>query len=353
MKKFKKLAALILTSIVSTTLFVGCSDSNVGENGTINVFNWGEYIDESLIKDFEKETGIKVNYSTYDTNEIMYQKVKTNPGTYDIVIPSDYMVQKMIEEDLLEKIDFNNIPNYQYIGENFKNLSYDPTNEYSVPYTWGTVGIVYDTTIVDEPVTSWDILWNSKYKDNVYMYNSLRDSLAITLVKNGYSLNSSNENEINIAKQDLLEQLSLTNPVYVIDEVRDNMISGEKALAVAYSGDASYIISQNPDMAYVVPEEGSNKWFDAIAIPKGSKNKSGAEAFINFLCDPENAKTNIEYIEYSTPNSGALELLDEDVKNNPVAYPSDDILARCETFTNLDDQTLKLYESAFTEVLSQ
>lgn len=353
MKKFKKLAALILTSVVSTTFFVGCSDSNVGENGTINVFNWGEYIDESLIKDFEKETGIKVNYSTYDTNEIMYQKVKTNPGTYDIVIPSDYMVQKMIQEDLLEKIDFNNIPNYQYIGENFKNLPYDSTNEYSVPYTWGTVGIVYDTTIVDEPVTSWDILWDSKYKDNVYMYNSLRDSLAVTLVKNGYSLNSTDKNEINVAKEDLLKQFTLTNPVYVIDEVRDNMISGEKALAVAYSGDASYIISQNPDMAYAVPDEGSNKWFDALAIPKGSKNKAGAEAFINFLCDPENAKTNIEYIEYSTPNSAAFELLDEEVKNNSAAYPSDEVLSRCETFTNLNDETLKLYESAFTEILSQ
>lgn len=353
MKKFKKLAALVSMAVLTTSFFVGCGSSNSGENGTINVFNWGEYIDESLIKDFEKETGIKVNYSTYDTNEIMYQKVKTNPGTYDIVIPSDYMVEKMIQEDLLEKIDFNNIPNYQYIDEKFKNLSYDPTNEYSVPYTWGTVGIVYDTTVVDEPVTSWDILWDSKYKDNVYMYNSLRDSLAITLVKNGYSLNSTNPDEINIAKEDLLKQLTLTAPIYVIDEVRDNMISGEKALAVAYSGDASYIISQNPDMAYVIPDEGSNKWFDALAIPKGAKNKAGAEAFINFLCDPENAKTNIEYIEYSTPNSGAFELLDEEVKNNAAYYPSDKILNRCETFTNLDSETLKLYEAAFTEVLSQ
>lgn len=353
MKRLKKLAALVSMAVLTTSFFVGCGSSNAGENGTINVFNWGEYIDESLIKDFEKETGIKVNYSTYDTNEIMYQKVKTNPGTYDIVIPSDYMVEKMIQEDLLEKIDFNNIPNYQYIDEKFKNLSYDPTNEYSVPYTWGTVGIVYDTTVVDEPVTSWDILWDSKYKDNVYMYNSLRDSLAITLVKNGYSLNSTNPDEINIAKKDLLKQLTLTAPIYVIDEVRDNMISGEKALAVAYSGDASYIISQNPDMAYVIPDEGSNKWFDALAIPKGAKNKAGAEAFINFLCDPENAKTNIEYIEYSTPNSGAFELLDEEVKNNAAYYPSDEILNRCETFTNLDTETLKLYEAAFTEVLSQ
>ena len=185
------------------------------------------------------------------------------------------------------------------------------------------------------------------------MYNSLRDSLAITLVKNGYSLNSTNADEINVAKEDLLKQLTLTNPIYVIDEVRDNMISGEKALAVVYSGDASYIMSQNPDMKYVVPNEGSNKWFDAIAIPKDAPNKAGAEAFINFLCDPENAKTNIEYIEYSTPNTGAFELLDDEVKNNPAAYPSDAVLERCEVFTDLDPQTLKLYESAFTEILSQ
>ena len=353
MKRFKKLTALIATALLTTSIFAGCSNNSAGENGTINVFNWGEYIDESLIKDFENETGIKVNYSTYDTNEIMYQKIKTNPGTYDIVIPSDYMIEKNIKEDLLEKIDFNNIPNYKYIGEKFKNLPYDPTNEYSVPYTWGTVGIIYDSTVVTEPVTSWDILWNEKYKDNVYMYNSLRDSLAITLVKNGYSLNSTNADEINVAKEDLLKQLTLTNPIYVIDEVRDNMISGEKALAVVYSGDASYIMSQNPDMKYVVPNEGSNKWFDAIAIPKDAPNKAGAEAFINFLCDPENAKTNIEYIEYSTPNTGAFELLDDEVKNNPAAYPSDAVLERCEVFTDLDPQTLKLYESAFTEILSQ
>lgn len=353
MKRLKKLVTLFSITVLTTSFFVGCNSSKAGENGTINVFNWGEYIDESLIKDFEKETGIKVNYSTYDTNEIMYQKIKTNPGTYDIVIPSDYMVEKMIEEDLVEKIDFNNIPNYQYIDKKFKDLAYDPTNEYSVPYTWGTVGIVYDTTVVNEPVTSWDVLWDSKYKDNVYMYNSLRDSLAITLVKNGYSLNSTNPDEINVAKDDLLKQLNLTAPIYVIDEVRDNMISGEKALAVTYSGDASYIISQNPNMAYVVPNEGSNKWFDALAIPKGTQNKAGAEAFINFLCDPENAKTNIEYIEYSTPNSGAFELLDKEVQINEAYYPSDEVLERCETFTNLNSETLKLYESAFTEVLSQ
>ena len=353
MKRFKKLAALITTALLTTSLFVGCGGSNVGENGTINFFNVGDYIDEALIRKFEKETGIKVNYSTYDTNEIMYQKVKTNPGTYDLVVPSDYMVEKMIEEDLLEKIDFNNIPNYQYIGDDYKNLSYDPSNEYSVPYMWGTIGIIYDSTRITEPVTSWDILWDSKYKDEVYMFNSLRDSLAIALIKAGYSINSTNPSEIEAAKEELLNQRKLTNPVYVVDEVKDNMIAGEKMLATVWSGDAIYIMNENPDMKYVVPEEGSNKWVDALCIPKDAPNKAAAEAFINFLCDPENAKENVDYIGYSTPNSAAYDLLDEETKNNPAAYPSEETLSKSVIFTNLDNETLKLYEAAFTEVLSQ
>ena len=306
-----------------------------------------------LIRKFEKETGIKVNYSTYDTNEIMYQKVKTNPGTYDLVVPSDYMIEKMIQEDLLETIDYNNIPNYQYIGENYKNLSYDPTNEYSVPYMWGTIGIIYDSTRITEPVTSWDILWDTKYKDEVYMFNSLRDAMAIGLIKAGYSINSDVPSEIDAAKDELLEQRKLTNPVYVVDEVKDNMITGEKMLAAVWSGDAIYIMNENPDMKYVIPEEGSNKWVDALCIPKGAPNKAGAEAFINFLCDPENAKENVDYIGYSTPNTAAYDLLDDETKNNPAAYPSDETLSKCTLFTNLNPEILKLYESAFTEVLSK
>ena len=264
MKKLKSLVALAAAAILTASLFTGCGNSNVGENGTINFFNVGDYIDEALIRKFEKETGIKVNYSTYDTNEIMYQKVKTNPGTYDLVVPSDYMIEKMIQEDLLETIDYNNIPNYQYIGENYKNLSYDPTNEYSVPYMWGTIGIIYDSSRITEPVTSWDILWDSKYKDEVYMFNSLRVYLAIALIKAGYSINSDVPSEIDAAKDELLEQRKLTNPVYVVDEVKDNMITGEKMLAAVWSGDAIYIMNENPDMKYVIPEEGSNKWVDAL-----------------------------------------------------------------------------------------
>ena len=353
MKKIKKLAALVATTLLTTTLFSGCGNSNVGQNGTLNFFNVGDYIDEALIKKFEKETGIKVNYSTYDTNEIMYQKVKTNPGTYDLVVPSDYMVQRMLNENLLEKIDFNNIPNYKYIGDTYKNLSYDPTNEYSVPYMWGTIGILYDSSRIKEPVTSWDILWDSKYNDEVYMFNSIRDAMAIGLLKEGYSINSTNPAEIDSARDALIKQRELTNPVYVVDEAKDNMIAGEKLLATVWSGDAIYAMNGNPDLQYVIPEEGSNKWVDALCIPAGSKNKEAAEKFINFLCDPQIAKQNVDYIGYSTPNTAAFDLLDEETKNNPAAYPSKEVLDKCTLFIDLDSEALKLYEAAFTEVLSQ
>ena len=200
MMKLKKLITLLTTTILTSTFFTGCSNNNSGINGTINVYNCADYIDESLISKFEDETGIKVIYDKYDTNEIMYQKIQTSPGTYDLVFPSDYMVEKMRKEGLLEKLNFNNIPNYKYISDDFLNLSYDPTNEYSVPYMWGTIGILYDSTVITEPVTSWDILWDEKYKDNIYMFDSLRDSLAIALIKNGYSLNSTNPDEINVRR---------------------------------------------------------------------------------------------------------------------------------------------------------
>ena len=227
MMKLKNLITLLTTAILTSTFFTGCSNNNSGINGTINVYNCADYIDESLISKFEDETGIKVIYDKYDTNEIMYQKIQTSPGVYDLVFPSDYMVEKMRKEGLLEKLNFNNIPNYKYISDDFLNLSYDPTNEYSDPYMWGTIGILYDSTVITEPVTSWDILWDEKYKDNIYMFDSLRDSLAIALIKNGYSLNSTNPDEINVAKEDLIKQKKLTSPVYLLDEIKDNITNRE------------------------------------------------------------------------------------------------------------------------------
>lgn len=350
MKKFKKLAALVATTLLTTSLFAGCGNSNAGENGTLNFFNVGDYIDEALIRKFEKETGIKVNYSTYDTNEIMYQKVKTNPGTYDLVVPSDYMIEKMISENLLEKIDLNNIANYQYIGDAYKNLSYDPTNEYSVPYMWGTIGIIYDADKVDDPVDSWDILWNSKYKGEIFMFDSIRDTLAISLVKLGYSLNSVDKNELDEAAKELIRQKPLVQS-YVMDEVKDKMINGEATFATVYSGDAIFIQEEAPDLnlQYVVPKEGSNKWFDVMVIPKGAKHKSEAEEFINFLSEPENAKENVEYIGYATPNTAAYELLDEETQEDETVYPPEEVLDKCDIFKDLGNK-IKLYDDAWLKV---
>lgn len=349
MKKFKKLSTLILTGIVTTSIFVGCSNnSGIGENGTINVFNVGDYINTDLIKKFELETKIKVVYDTYDTNETMYQKISTNPGQYDLVVPSDYMIEKMIKNDMLEEIDYSNIPNIEHIDNKFRSLNFDPENKYTVPYMWGTVGIIYDADIVTKPVTSWSILWDKEYSNNILMFDSIRDTLAVSFKKLGYSLNTVNPVEIKAAQEDLILQKKSVSPAYVGDDVKDKMINGEAAIATVWSGDAMFIMSESDlNLKYVVPEEGSNKWFDALAIPKGAPNKSGAESFINFLSDPENAAENVDYIGYSTPNKGAFELLDEEVKNNKSAYPENETLDNCEIFIDLGDK-LKLYDEAWT-----
>ncbi len=348
MKKLKLLTTLALTCILSTGIFTGCNNGEkTADNGTVYFYNCGDYIDEDLLDKFTSETGIKVDYSTYDTNEIMYQKLKSSPGSYDLVIPSDYMIEKMINEDMVEPLNFDNIPNYEYIDEKFKNLSYDAENKYSVPYMWGTIGIIYDPNVVTEPVDSWDILWNTKYTGKqLIMFDSMRDTLSIGLKKLGYSMNSTNPDEIAAATKVLTEQKSTMDPLYYVDEVKDKMIQGEAAMATVWSGDANYIISQNPELKYVIPKEGSNKWFDAMVIPKGSKNKENAEKLINFLTDPNNAKQNVDYIEYSTPNKETYKLLDDNVK---ATYPSDDILNNCEIFVDLGD-SIKLYDDAWINI---
>lgn len=352
MKNIKKLIALISATILSTSLLVGCGgNSKAGENGTINVFNVGDYIDEDLIKKFQDETGIKVNYDVYDTNETMYEKVKNNPGQYDIVVPSDYMIERMSKEGLLEEINLENIPNYSNIDDTYKGLPYDPDNKYSVPYMWGTIGIIYDADKVDGEITSWNDLWDTKYKDQVFMFDSLRDTMAIGLKKLGYSMNSTDPKELNEAKDELIKQIKTMNTVLVGDEGKQQVISGEKYIDTVWSGDAMYIMAQAPDtnFKYVIPKEGSNKWFDGLCIPKGAPNKEGAEKFINFLNDPENAKQNVDYIGYSTPNKAAYELLDNEIKNNPAAYPDKSILDNCEVFIDLGEN-VKLYGDAWTKI---
>ena len=350
LKKLKKFVALLSSLIFISSAFVGCKDNSDNGKRTLNVFNYGDYINEDLIDKFEEETGIDVIYDTYESNEIMYQKVKNSPGTYDLIFPSDYMVEKMKSQDMLEKIDFNNIPNYKYIGEDFKNLPYDPNNEYSVPYMWGTIGIIYDADRVDDVVDSWDILWNEKYKGEIFMFDSIRDTLAISLVRLGYSLNSTDKNELDEAANELINQKSLVQS-YVMDEVKDKMINGEAIFATVYSGDAIYIQEEAPDLnlQYVVPKEGSNKWFDVMVIPKGAKHKTEAEEFINFLSNPENAKENVEYIGYATPNSGAYELLDEETQNDEAVYPPEEVLDKCTIFKDLGNN-IKLYDDVWLKV---
>lgn len=346
MKKHIKIFSLLLTLILTTTSFIGCFSSD--NSKTINIFNAGDYINKDLISKFENETGYKINYSTYDTNEIMYTKLKSGSSKYDLVFPSDYMIEKMIEEDMLQKIDYNNIPNYKYIGNNFKNLSYDPTNEFSVPYMWGTVGIIYNPNEVKEEITNWDILWDSKYKNNIIMFDSLRDTMGIALSKLGYSMNSTNSSEIIEAADSLIEQKPLVK-AYFVDQVKDAMINNEASLATVWSGDANYIMNENPSLKYFVPNN-SNKWFDGMVIPKNAENKEGAEAFINFLCDPENAKENVEYIGYYTPNTEAYNLLDENTKK---LYPTMDKIENLEIFKNLDSNTLKIYSEEWDRVKSK
>lgn len=328
MKKTFKVICALLSFVFVCSALVGCG----GEKTVLNIYNVGDYIDTDVIKMFEKENpNIKINYETFYTNEEMYIKVANKSTAYDVIVPSDYMVERLISEDLLYEIDYNNVPNMKNIGEQYLNKDYDPDNKYSVPYMWGTMGVLYNKTMVDEPVTSWKILWNEKYKDKIFMYNSERDTIAITLRMLGYSMNSKDDAELNAARDALIAQKDLVL-AYCGDEVKDKMIANEGAMTIAWSGDAFYCIDENPDLAYAIPEEGSNLWFDSLVIPKTSQHKAEAEKFIDFMCRPEIAKMNAEYIGYSTANEAGRELLDDEIKNDPLRYPDLSTLKNMEVF---------------------
>lgn len=340
-----KLKILLITAFLFASLLAGCSGGR-----SINVYNWGDYIDEEVLALFEEETGIRVNYDTYASNEAMYTKLKSGGASYDIAIPSDYMIEKMIREGMLEKIDWGNVPNAKNTHNRFRSLSYDPADEYSVPYMWGTLGILYNTALVDEPVESWNILWTPAYEDRIFMYNSQRDSLAVSLLRLGYSINTQNIDELNAAVRELILQKPLVR-AYAGDSIKDSMVGNEGALAVVYSGDAMYAIEDNSDLDYIVPIEGSNVFYDAIVIPKGAKNKADAEKFIDFLCRPDIAAMNTEYIGYSTTNEAALALIDPEIAEDPIYWPDDEVFNRCEPFHDLGD-FIKEYDRAWTEVLA-
>lgn len=329
-----------------------------GQNISINVYNWGEYIsdgsDDSLNVNqaFEELTGIKVVYSTFASNEELYAKLKGGGVKYDVIIPSDYMIARMIAEDMLEELNLRNIPNFSKIGEKFQYPQYDPQNRYSVPYTWGTVGIIYNKEYVDEEdAKSWDILWDERYLGNILMFSNSRDSFGIALKKLGYSFNTTNEEEIREAAQALKEQKPLVQ-AYVMDEIFDKMQGEEAVLAPYYAGDAITMMENNENLGFAVPKEGTNIFTDAACIPKGAKQKEAAEMYLNFLLESQVAAANCDYIGYSTPQDEALQLLEQEVRENPVAYPSDEVLDKAEAFLYLPQSVNDLYDKLWTETLS-
>ncbi|QNL45505.1 spermidine/putrescine ABC transporter substrate-binding protein [Oscillibacter hominis] len=342
----KKMLSLALALLMVSTLLAGCGSSNT-PNGEVNVLNWGEYISDGeddtmdVIKEFEEQTGIKVNYKVCSDNETLYSNLKQG-DSYDVIIPSDYMISRLIEEGMLQKLNFDNIPNFSDVMDNFVNPEYDPTNEYSVPYMWGTVGIIYNTSMISDSITSWSALFDTKYAGQVLMINNSRDAIGVALKYLGYSYNTTDTAELQEAI-DLLAQQKADGIVQakVMDEIFGKMENGEAAIGVYYAGDFLTMQEVNPDLAFVVPSEGSNLFTDAMCIPTSAANKENAEKFINFMCSTDVGLANCEAIGYSTPLQSVYDALDEETRSNPVAYPPDEVLATCEAFTNLPQDILK------------
>lgn len=337
----KRLLSVVLLFVLLTALLPAQALA-AGDTVTINVYNWGQYLSDgtddyiNVIEEFEAAyPNIKVNYMTYDSNESMYTKLKTGGSLFDIIIPSDYMVEKLIAEDMLEPLDMTNIPNFAYIDESFRDPSYDPGSVYSVPYTWGGVGVIYNTKYVDEADTGgWELLWNEKYAGKILMFDNPRDAFAIAQLELGYDINTEDSTLLTLSANLLREQKPLVQ-MYVMDQVFDKMQRGEAWIAPYYAGDYLLMVEANPDLAFYYPEEGFNLFVDAVCIPKGSEHKAEAETFINFLLDPEICGQNLEYLGYSSPSSAAKEFMDPEVASDPIAYPDEATLARGLSFSSL------------------
>jgi len=354
MAKLVKAALLIVTVAFMAIIMASCG----GE--TLYVFTWGDYLDAQVVKDFEKEYCIKVKVDTYDSNEALYTTLTKKNSKYDLLFPSDYMIERLINEGLLEKLNMDNIPNYKNIDDLFKNLDCDPNNEYMVSYMWGTVGLLYNKARTGGDLDSWGALWDEKYKDRIYMYDSVRDTIGLTIMLLGYNpdaataagmygnMNTTNPADVRAARDKLIEQKPL-KPVYAGDTIRGFMVTNEKDVAVVYSGDAILCKAENPNLEYVIPKEGSNVWFDGIVIPKAAKHKESAELFIDYLCRPEVAAYLSEEIGYTTANRAALDYMDEDVTSDPIFWPTDEELARCQIFKDLGS-FISEYNDAWNEI---
>lgn len=322
---------------------------------TLNVYNWGEYIangtDGSLDvnAEFTRRTGIKVNYTTFDSNESLYSKLKGGGADYDVIIPSDYMVSKLIGEGMLAPLDFENIPNYRYVDEQFLDPVYDPGGKFSVPYTWGVVGIFYNKEFVEKDVTSWEILWDTDYAGKILMFDNPRDAFAIAQFRLGQSVNSTDPEDWEAAARLLKEQKPLVQGYYM-DQIFDKMENGEAWLAPYYAGDAAILVDNSEDVGFVIPKEGTNFFVDAICIPATSTHKREAEEYINFLCDPEIAGANMNYVGYSTPETAAKKYIDPEIVESPIHYPDEETLKNTEAFTNLPEDVSKRVDQLWAEV---
>ncbi len=346
----KAMCALILLSV---SALCGCGSTEKGVNGQVIVYNWGEYIDPETIRMFEEEYGIKVIYDEFETNESMYPKVESGAVAYDIACPSDYMISRMIQNGMLSELDYSKMPNVKKnIGAQYfeQSKGFDPDNKYAVPYCWGTVGILYNKTMVEEPITRWEQLWDETYADNILMQDSVRDAFMVAEKLNGNSMNTLDPEELEAAKDLLIEQKPLIQ-AYVVDQVRDKMIGGEAAIGVIYSGEAIYTQRENPDLVYVIPEEGTNVWIDSWVILKNAPNKENAEKFIDFMCREDIALMNFDYITYSTPNEAARELIeDEAIRNSEIAFPDLSQYDNMETYIYLGEEGDSLYNELWKEV---
>ena len=354
----KKGISVILAVLLAVSCLAGLSGCGSSKKTTLYVYNWGQYISEGddgsldVIAAFEEAyPNIRVQYSTYDSNEIMYSKLSNGGITVDVIIPSDYMIGRMVQEGMLEELNFDNIPNYQYIDDSFKNTSYDPENKYSVPYTWGTVGIIYNTKYVDEAdVTGWELLWNEKYAGKILMFDNSRDAFGIAEYLLGYDVNTTDEAELQACSAKLAEQKPVVQQ-YVMDQIFDAMENEEAWIAPYYAGDYLTMVEENPDLAFYRPTaQGYNMFIDAMCIPTCCQEKEAAEAFINFLCSPEISSANMAFLGYSVPSTAAKELMDPEVANSDVAYPDADTLATGTSFNYLPEETSRYMESLFMEV---
>lgn len=343
-----------LAGVVVIILVLWAVSKNLEEQSTqgttdkLVIYNWGDYIDPELIEEFTSETGIQVDYQTFDSNEAMYTKIKQGGTTYDLTIPSEYMISKMIEEDMLLKLDKSKLEGLDNIDTRFMGLSFDENNDYSVPYFWGTLGIVYNETMVETAPEEWEDLWSEEYRDNIMLIDGVREVMGFGLQSLGYSLNSKNQAELEEAANHLYN-LTPNVKAIVADEIKGYMIQDAAAIAVSFSGEASEMLDGNENLRYVVPSKGSNLWFDNMVIPKTAKNIDGAHAFISFMLRPENAYRNAEYVGYSTPIPEAKAMLDEETQNDEAFYPSEETMKNMEVYNNLGPKLLGTYNDLFLQ----